>query len=616
VIPFLGLIRTQPLDAEQLKRLALYRQVWRNAILHTAPANREDVAENIGRLYRSLDCPPPGFVLWFDSPAEAAWAQCLLHLEQDQRFFDSYRLQASKMFRFGLEPARKRLLTMTGLRDWKVAQQSLVPPPKEADGLRPRVQYHWILTLLRTQGVIRPPSMRSHLNSQSAGSDADEDVLREFREDVTGAFWNCYGAGRSSRPIQLEEAALKIGGNVSDAVPMLPPLRHGELASAEFLSRECGESIPEALLALAAIVKETSIFWGFSTAMVLCDQPTEIHRDAKGRLHREDGPALVYRDGWCVYALKGKRADPLSFIEADKITFDLIQRNPEQKKLLVHRYGRDRYKKELADWKAVPDHPILKAKLPIIHRERIEFFQQFAKGLLPSYDRYVAGDRIAVWESLRNIDRLVRADYAMDALAVAYETMERARTNVEILAQRLEQLHYRFLNDPFTPPNATQRRELERIDRRPGPLPISLKAFYAVLGSVDFIGSHTLLSWRSGDSESPVKNLMADPLAVNPVESGLFEFEDREYQGHRQEIVFEIAPDRFHKHDVSGGGPYAFRLPCYKADAIVEEEPNGLYFVEYLRLCFRYGGFPGFEAAPEMIPEREMRILTEGLLDI
>lgn len=44
--------------------------------------------------------------------------------------------------------------------------------------------------------------------------------------------------------------------------------------------------------------------------IIVSRPPCEVHRDERGRLHREDGPAIKWRDGWCVYAWHGTRLGP------------------------------------------------------------------------------------------------------------------------------------------------------------------------------------------------------------------------------------------------------------------------------------------------------------------
>jgi len=93
--------------------------------------------------------------------------------------------------------------------------------------------------------------------------------------------------------------------------------------------------------------------------------------------------------------------------------------------------------------------------------------------------------------------------------------------------------------------------------------------------------------------------------------------EDHEerYEEYSQFFHVEISPDRLHKADISGGPPYAIACGTSCADGLVKEESLRLNFIPYLRVCFRHGGFPGFEcyaAADNPI----LKHLAEGLLKI
>jgi hypothetical protein len=76
------------------------------------------------------------------------------------------------------------------------------------------------------------------------------------------------------------------------------------------------------------------------------------------------------------------------------------------------------------------------------------------------FERYQAGDHITVWNDLMSLGEAVRHEfYANDAIAVAHETMRRARHNIETLIQRLDAMGYRF-NDHA----ASAEDELSRLD--------------------------------------------------------------------------------------------------------------------------------------------------------
>jgi len=75
-----------------------------------------------------------------------------------------------------------------------------------------------------------------------------------------------------------------------------------------------------------------------------------------------------------------------------------------------------------------------------------------------------------------------------------------------------------------------------------------------------------------------------------------------------------IAPDDLHKENVSGGDPYLIALPDGRADAIVLNARHNLPFVDYLRLCCRLGGFPGYDGVDRGV-QAELDQLRAGLVE-
>jgi hypothetical protein len=73
-----------------------------------------------------------------------------------------------------------------------------------------------------------------------------------------------------------------------------------------------------------------------------------------------------------------------------------------------------------------------------------------------------------------------------------------------------------------------------------------------------------------------------------------------------------IALDDLHKSNTSGGSPYEIAVPDLNADGKLLNESHDLYFVDYLRTVFRYGGFPGYDGV-DPVPQ-ELAVLNQGLL--
>ena len=160
----------------------------------------------------------------------------------------------------------------------------------------------------------------------------------------------------------------------------------------------------------------------------------------------------------------------------------------------------------------------------------------------------------------------------------------------------------RTLTGSRRPPDARTAKRVQRLEKEAGVLPLSVRAFCEVVGAVDLIGRHPILAPARG-------SVTPDPLVVAGIDELLSEigaWED-------DDEVLALAPDDLHKANVSGGDPYAIAVPDPKADGVLLNERHELLFVDYLRLCCRFGGLPGYEAQEN--PPAEIEGLRRDLLD-
>jgi hypothetical protein len=322
----------------------------------------------------------------------------------------------------------------------------------------------------------------------------------------------------------------------------------------------------------------------------------------------------------------------------------------------------------------------LKYELPLEHGARIQKFREMGGGRLPYYERYLSGESRDVWVALRTIGLEVQYDpIAVDALAVAYETMHRAAENIDRLAVRLADMDYQFRRDIFAPywrtsgtdaamslmferqleemvattealppveirsliplheqmaadlkARAQAQRErrmaivpphvppvddtvwqIKKVIRSAGEIPFSLRAWYETVGCANFVGQHPDIAPSGVD---------CDPLFVAP-----FQFvydlwqawnEDHAKEGEPPPFRIPISPHRSAKVTrVSDDLLYVVTLPSRGFDAVLENEPHGLYFVDYLRLAFEWGGFPGYFDATGKMPKK-LSSLKKGLLPL
>ena len=80
----------------------------------------------------------------------------------------------------------------------------------------------------------------------------------------------------------------------------------------------------------------------------VAERHTTLHRDERGRLHCEDGPAVAYPDGWQIHAIHGVRVPGWIVEDPGRITVAAIEaeRNSEIQRVMIERFGWDRYAAE------------------------------------------------------------------------------------------------------------------------------------------------------------------------------------------------------------------------------------------------------------------------------
>jgi hypothetical protein len=171
------------------------------------------------------------------------------------------------------------------------------------------------------------------------------------------------------------------------------------------------------------------------------------------------------------------------------------------------------------------------------------------------------------------------------------------------IARRLPALGYQFRSpsEVFPGPEPGTEEAIGRIEREAGKLPLALKTFWRLVGSVDFTAPY-ITSWPV---EYPWPGCdYPDPLVVYPPSAAVAEWDA--FLGDREErmrcdlpYVVPIAPDDAHKDNVSGGMWYNVTVPAIADDPPLNDEWHQATFVSYLELAVRWGGFPGLERCPQ-----------------
>jgi hypothetical protein len=308
------------------------------------------------------------------------------------------------------------------------------------------------------------------------------------------------------------------------------------------------------------------------------------------------------------------------------------------------------------------------------------FYKKGVEAMTGYLERYQQGECVQVWKELAAAGDAVRAEPLYSAArAVAQETMRRAKQNVDLLVMRLRAIGYEFQfpEDVIQPPSPGLLADLDAFEREVGPVPLSLRAWVEVVGSVNLMGSYPRLSYYYDSSANPLfamrgedgevetldldsmlqgtssdylppelsnafgklrgmfqalqdmqggerperkaiaeeDQVESDPLVFEPMEIAVEVYE--EWQDYEDDpFIATLAPDIFHKANVSGGDGIGMVLPNAAADApLLNTEWGALTFVEYLRLSFEWAGFPGLQEYDRR-DEALLSALKEGLLPL
>jgi hypothetical protein len=102
------------------------------------------------------------------------------------------------------------------------------------------------------------------------------------------------------------------------------------------------------LAGLAQVARSAGWWWAFENVAVLTDRYVEVHRDNLGRLHRGDGPALSYPDGYGIHSWRGMPIPVEVVSQLATLTVKRIQAedNAEVRRVMLEYFGFERYLRE------------------------------------------------------------------------------------------------------------------------------------------------------------------------------------------------------------------------------------------------------------------------------
>ncbi len=282
---------------------------WRAAAFATGPGDQARIMQGIRSAYASALLPMPTRVAWLPSPLHGAVAAALVNNPKARKVLLAAGLSAQ------VELAES---TLAGCRAGAPVRELVRTLPWEASRSAAHAD-------LGPVGWSRTCAANGTLWEQVNG------LVTRIRRGL-GEF-----GGTAAGPV-LRQAALGAVLGQHDAPWLAIFGRLGRL---------------DGLHGLAMVAAEAGWWWPHADLVVVSERPVELHRDELGRLHRGDGPALAFPDGFELHAWRGMPV-PADFVSSlGTLSPERIAReeNAELRRVMLECYGFDRY---LADTGATP----------------------------------------------------------------------------------------------------------------------------------------------------------------------------------------------------------------------------------------------------------------------
>ncbi|WP_436532437.1 DUF6745 domain-containing protein [Actinoplanes sp. HUAS TT8] len=118
------------------------------------------------------------------------------------------------------------------------------------------------------------------------------------------------------------------------------------LSTFEAADRLCpGAGLMSGLVGLAQVARQTGWWWANERVAVLTERPRLLARDNVGRLHRGEGAALEFADGYGLWAWRGMPIPVSLAAELPTLTVERIRQeeNAEIRRVMLEHFGYERY---------------------------------------------------------------------------------------------------------------------------------------------------------------------------------------------------------------------------------------------------------------------------------
>ena len=120
------------------------------------------------------------------------------------------------------------------------------------------------------------------------------------------------------------------------------------LSFCDYMINELGVENCERVECLFGLAQNCGWWSAYEGFAVFQHRPSEIHFDENQELHNDSGPAIVYRDGFKVWSINGKRVTEQIVMRPETLTIEQIssEQDLDMRSIMIDRFGWPRYLKE------------------------------------------------------------------------------------------------------------------------------------------------------------------------------------------------------------------------------------------------------------------------------
>ncbi|BAL89818.1 hypothetical protein AMIS_45980 [Actinoplanes missouriensis 431] len=320
---------------------------WLAAAVQTGPAGRKEAEAGVRAAYRLAGLPEPERIYWLGSPRAGALAASLLRAPTP----------GSPVAALDAGPVSPAAGAASDAAAGSGPAASVAGP-------------EWVAGVhaeLRRQGWAPGESGGAAVRRQvrtEPWAAARKAALAALGAD--GWAQLSAAAGRRSWGLVMDLIAgrlrLRLGEDITadlgDAAPAvrMPVLDaiYGQhdgtwLATFEAADRLCPDAgLMTRLTGLAEVARHSGWWWAFERVAVLTERPGLLERDNVGRLHRGEGAAMQFPDGYGLWAWRGMPIPPGLAAELPHLTLDRIrsEKNAEIRRVVLEHFGYERYLRE------------------------------------------------------------------------------------------------------------------------------------------------------------------------------------------------------------------------------------------------------------------------------